>query len=711
VQHEARFDIEVLSRAWLERSLALQLPIAALMGVILLISALSEGTAALIGAAAAAGYAGAVWWARGQLRTGRVARASIIVCSGLLLVGLASTLLDPGSLPAPLMIILSAVAVALPALRAVALRRLIIVSWGAMVAAGLYHELLFHPEALLTEQVAAIAVLASSAGLVLRLLWLARMQVTALLSSAQEANEQLRCARDGLEAEVEARTAELRAREAELQRYQLLVGHGRDIILFIRRDGHIIEANDAAAHAYGYTRAELAVMQIADIRATADIDALEQQMAVADARGLLFETTHRRRDGSTFPVEVSSLGADIAGQRVLLSIVRDITERKQAEAALTEANTQLTLLMNQLRHSRDALRALFDGLDDALVLVDGEGQVVAVNQAMCVMVAREPSSVVGAAWAALCDPAKLDALAHLALHTARDGRPRRRRMTYADASGVQRVSDVQSLPLVGEQQAIIHVADVTDRLQMEAMAAESERFAAAGRLAAVVAHELNTPLLSIQSCLYMAAQTDDAARRGDYLELARDEIMRVGGILRQMLDLYRPSVGEPVPIDPNALVERVLLLTGSVLAEHGVTLERRLGADTPPFWGRPDQVTQVLLNIILNAVDAMPGGGSLVVRTGALDGGRAVQIDIADTGCGMPAEVQARVFEPFYTTKPHGSGLGLAICRKIVERHGGTLSLASRAGKGSTFTLMFASGEGPDEYEEGALYVDSDLAR
>jgi signal transduction histidine kinase len=232
------------------------------------------------------------------------------------------------------------------------------------------------------------------------------------------------------------------------------------------------------------------------------------------------------------------------------------------------------------------------------------------------------------------------------------------------------------------------MADVTERLQLEAIARDTERFAANGKLAAIVAHEVNTPLHTIKTSLYLSNKGDEA-KRSSYLKLAEEEIDRVSHILRQLLDLYRSGSGTPLRIEVNELIERMLLLTGSNLAKQGITVERQFAPDLPPIWGHADQITQVLLNIILNAIDAMPSGGHLILRTAVTTdaGDERVELAIADNGIGMAPEVQARIFDPFFTTKPNGSGLGLVASKKIVADHGGRLTIDSVPEVGSTFTI------------------------
>jgi signal transduction histidine kinase len=204
-----------------------------------------------------------------------------------------------------------------------------------------------------------------------------------------------------------------------------------------------------------------------------------------------------------------------------------------------------------------------------------------------------------------------------------------------------------------------------------------------------VAHEVNTPLQAIESCLHLAGRVDDPAERARYLRLAREEIRRVGYTLRQLLDLYRPSLA-PTHLDINGLIERVLILTGSSLARRSIKVERDLSSDLPVMVGRADEITQVLINLIFNAMQAMPQGGQLRLESArGLDpsGQVCLVIRVRDSGVGIDPELHQRIFEPFFTTSPDGTGLGLAICRRIIAGYGGSMIVESAPDAGSCFSI------------------------
>lgn len=383
----------------------------------------------------------------------------------------------------------------------------------------------------------------------------------------------------------------------------------------------------------------------------------------------------------------------------ILSVTREITQRKQAEYALHTAYAQLSMLSEELRRSRDLLRTLFDGLDDGMVLLDSAGCILAINQAFASLLGHQLVDLIDQPWASLCTRDEDPFPVKLVLQTLFDGRARRRRERYTTPQGEARILDLQTLPLFSPEklvdQVIVHIADVTERIQIEALVMQNELLAANGRLAATMAHEINTPLQSIRTCLYLAGKTAEE-RRDDYFELAREEIDRISTILRHLLDLHRPGNGSPASLDLNQLIERVLLLAGGALADHSIEALRELDPHLPLLKGHADGLMQVLLNLTMNAVDAMPDGGTLrfhsyTDRAAEADGPPLIVVEIHDTGCGISPETQPHIFEPFFTTKSHGSGIGLAIVQKMIQQHDGQVFVHSELGKGSRFKIVLPS--------------------
>ncbi|MGO8689233.1 MAG: ATP-binding protein [Thermoguttaceae bacterium] len=217
----------------------------------------------------------------------------------------------------------------------------------------------------------------------------------------------------------------------------------------------------------------------------------------------------------------------------------------------------------------------------------------------------------------------------------------------------------------------------------------SEKLASVGRLAAGVAHEINNPLTGVLSFACMMqdkANMDDQDRQD--LELIIHETTRAAGIVRGLLDFARERPVVKTPLDLNEIVRRTIRLLGNQKALQGIVIAENLADTLPTVDGDDHQIEQVMLNLAINACEAMPDGGTLLITSEAADG--KVLVKFTDTGCGIKPEFLDKIFEPFFSTKPvgKGTGLGLSVSYGIVEEHGGTLEVESEEGKGSTFTVI-----------------------
>ncbi|MDY7077491.1 MAG: response regulator [Chloroflexota bacterium] len=222
----------------------------------------------------------------------------------------------------------------------------------------------------------------------------------------------------------------------------------------------------------------------------------------------------------------------------------------------------------------------------------------------------------------------------------------------------------------------------------QAQLVQAEKMAAIGRLAASVAHEINNPLQAIHNSLHLSLHERlEEDKRMQYLGMAQAEVQRLIEIVQRMLDFYRPSRGGVVPTDINSVVENVLALAHKRLQHGSVHAHTSLSADLPLIPVISDQITQVFLNIVINAVEAMPSGGDLRLETMLSQDGEWALVCFYDTGPGMSSEQVSSLFEPFYTTKSDGTGLGLAISYGIIERHGGEIEVSTRPGEGATFVV------------------------
>jgi signal transduction histidine kinase len=215
---------------------------------------------------------------------------------------------------------------------------------------------------------------------------------------------------------------------------------------------------------------------------------------------------------------------------------------------------------------------------------------------------------------------------------------------------------------------------------------QAEKMATVGRLTASFAHEINNPLQAVQNCLHLANRHELAsADRQKYLDLAQSELDRLMRTVQRMLEFYRPGAVDRKSANINDVIERLLGLIGPQLQEHQIQVKSKLSSRLPAVLIVVDQIQQVFLNLALNAMESMAGGGTLFITTVSTK--KTVDITFEDTGPGVPEGESERIFEPFVSTKAGGTGLGLAVSYGIVAAHGGTLELITGRGKGACFRV------------------------
>ena len=211
------------------------------------------------------------------------------------------------------------------------------------------------------------------------------------------------------------------------------------------------------------------------------------------------------------------------------------------------------------------------------------------------------------------------------------------------------------------------------------------RMTALGHLSAGLAHEIRNPLASIEGAAYVAQTEPDPTRAAEFLEIIRKETARLNGLVTQFLEFARPRPPEMIPMDVPALADSVLNLIRQLATQNNVTLRRVVDETIAPVRCDPEQMKQVLLNLVLNSVQAMPRGGEVSVSAEKTE--NMLLLRVKDTGPGIPAERVDEVFDPFFTTKQNGTGLGLPIAYQIVEQHGGTLAVENNAPGGCSFVI------------------------
>jgi PAS domain S-box-containing protein len=354
-------------------------------------------------------------------------------------------------------------------------------------------------------------------------------------------------------------------------------------------------------------------------------------------------------------------------------------ELKEALGRRNKVATEQALLASEARFHR-----LVEAMPLGLLISESSGKIVYANRAVERMLGYSDEEIASGTLT-------LDSLCS-ALTTTHNGllqktapiEPFEAVCTTADGQELDALIGTALLnPEAGDQnrRMVAFIADLSLQKKSEEVLRRTEKLAVAGRLAASIAHEINNPLEAITNCLYLAAQTDLSESSRTYIELAQNELDRVAQITVQTLRFYRGTT-RTTEVDVHELIETVFTLLESRLRSLQIEVIRRFRA-TSTILAQAGEIRQVLANLFGNAIDALPHGGRIELRTASgrdwRTGSRGISITVADNGTGMGGDTLRHIFEPFFSTKGiTGTGLGLWICHEIVAKHHGTLRVRSR---------------------------------
>ncbi|HET9783463.1 MAG TPA: PAS domain S-box protein, partial [Terriglobales bacterium] len=498
--------------------------------------------------------------------------------------------------------------------------------------------------------------------------------------------------------------AALRMSEA---RNRAILASAADAIVTLEESGAIADFNPAAERMFDMGRALAIEMRGADLLAadsplrTMPMAALALEAEASPSQHLEF--TARRADGSLFPAELTL--TRVAGQSpgLYTAFIRDLTERKRAEA--------------ELRESEERLRLLLDSTGEGIYALDLEGRCVLCNPAAVRMLGYDRAEDL------LGRP--IHSLIH---HTRADGTPYpasecKSFLAARAGVGIEVDDEVffrrdgaavpveyRSYPVERNGQPVglvVTFTDVTMRRNLETQIRQSQKMEAVGRLAAGIAHDFNNLLTVINGYSDLLLETTQEADAQDKLRSVRAAGDRAATLTHQLLAFSRQQVLQPRVLDLNSVVRDLEPLLRRSIGED-IELSCELAVDLNPVKADPSQLDQVLMNLVVNARDAMPNGGRIRIETAnavldeagvrphpGLAPGHYALLSVSDTGTGIQDEVQSHIFEPFFTTKPQGkgTGLGLPTVFGIARQSGGTVVVDSVWGRGTAMRVYLPTHE------------------
>ena len=510
-------------------------------------------------------------------------------------------------------------------------------------------------------------------------------------------------------------------RESE-ERFRAIFAEASIGILLEDTDGRIIDANPSVQKMLGWSLEEMQNLGVKGVTHPDDSASSLKLLTDIEAGKRARQSLEKRyvcKNGATIWGSVTLFGIrDARGKlRYLTAMIADITARKQAEEQLREISEQ----------RRMALEAASLGTWDYNV---HNGQVVLDERCRMLFGVRDVETLPYNSVLSLLHPqdrAQLDQALHEAAKPTSTGRydiefrtvwPWDDSVHWLSAKGQAYFEGAgkkwQAVRFVGtfmditgrkeaEEQIRVHgehleqlVAERTNRLQkLERQRLESDKQVAVGRMAARIAHEINNPLAGVGMAFRLVKKAVPADHpNAQYAERIEQELDRIARIVRQMFELYRPQRHDPDTFNPENVVRDVIVLLEDNLRAQGVTVDLRADKADAPVTMHEDSLKQVVFNLLQNAVEASPRGGTIICEIEV--SGNMLRLAITDQGPGIPEDARAHVFEPFYTTKDYlttgGLGLGLSITHTLVEVLGGTIDFESGEAGGTTFRVTLPSG-------------------
>ena len=388
-------------------------------------------------------------------------------------------------------------------------------------------------------------------------------------------------------------------------------------------------------------------------------------------------------------------------RRRVAELEASATEHQRAEQQL-ERDARLSEVAR--RRSEDTARAVLESASEGIVLIGPAGQISLVNAAAERMFGYPRAELLGQPLEILL-PERIRE-AHVAQRAGYFAEPRVRPMGIGlDLSGRRKDGtefpveiSLSHLAFPDGGVAIAFITDITERKRLEVQLQhqrevlyQNEKLAALGTMAAGIAHEMNNPLgimtTRIEVMLLDAKDQQLPDQVLEDLEVLHRAGQRVARIAASLRSFARHTPGDRIRLDLNTVVEESVQLLQKPMAADNVQIVASLDRSLPPILGDANTLHQVLMNILTNAREAMPHGGTLRVETGPAARPGWIRLLVADTGAGISAEDMAKIFDPFFTTKSTGTGLGLSVTYGIIQEHGGTVDVQSRPGAGTTFII------------------------
>jgi two-component system sporulation sensor kinase A len=459
--------------------------------------------------------------------------------------------------------------------------------------------------------------------------------------------------------------------QENMKRYQTFFSYNTDAIFELSQQGEFLQLNPVCEKVFGYSIAEISKMTFSEVLFIEDLERVSQHFKDA-LKGKIqnYDCSIIHKSGELVQVNITNIPIIVDDEIVgVYGAAKDITELKQGREKLIQSQLELTvreeMYRNLVEHSPDA------------VIIARSGEILYVNNTcMRLLEVSMKENIVGK---------NTSEFFHSADHNMiLERRKRLRKGEVVEfiekeiriSDGSLREVEVMAIPAIYQNKRAEHIIirDITERKKTQQLLINSEKFNIAGQLAAGIAHEVRNPLTAIKGFIQLLEK--ELEDKQMYFNVINEEMKRIDQILNELLLLAKPHGIKFAKKDVMAVLEHVRTLIETQALMNNVQITISYKTDIPLIKCEENQLKQVFINIMKNAVEAMPKGGEIWVEVD-LHLESFMRLSFKDEGDGIPEEILNRIGEPFFTTKEQGTGLGLMICKQIIENHKGDLTITS----------------------------------